>query len=777
MTINFVASFLAGLSLINPIFAINRTTISPWLFVMDDTGSMGNEITSVQNFLHNAVTNIESLGYFPEYYIYSQFDDPTISAARYEDSASFLSVVDATVASGGGDCPEYAFGGIKAALDLLDASSTTTQKGEMFLFTDAPEKDLDASTNADFTTIATLLAAKNVRLHTFYSVSNCGLDSQFYDLSVQTGGLFLIASSETFAGALTIMNDFIDGSDTTTLVRLILDGIPGVNMEVTVSIDASVECFRVQVGSSTTTDGILVITDASGDEFDLDEATDRIYTDSTEWVNICLDDTSLTDDAKYGEWTIESSYSVYGTSPYVIVYTTDAGIAFDFNLVDSVTLSSIGGFVVYSDGSYLRTLITLADSADASLLGSVNSISLIDADGASVTITEAVLVDGDTYYADFSHNAIVDLGIEYFYVTVLGTDIDGHTFTRTSESIYQIIDSGINVNIDCGSMGVERVWIPLNSNLECIVTVTVDDASEISSVELTFENDNSAIDSFVTIALSETTVDINSTTMSGTALLDISNIDGCSPDCTIDGEFMTVIVWASFGSLGSTNRVTNFDSQLLAFGSDSTDAPTKGPSEFPSKAPSHYPTQSPLWIEPCSTSPCSCAEDTLCDTCGTDGCEACIPGAFSLSADHPCTDCRTVFGTECNWCKNDIGCMACRSGYTRTYDDSEDLYFCVEDEPIEDPDPSVDEITYVECATDNCLGDTNDYCVDQRSNFCARCADGYWRKNNDYICVSCDIIPYCESCSPTQWGGCTSCESPYVLRWDSTFGYRRCLAP
>ena len=212
---------------------------------------------------------------------------------------------------------------------------------------------------------------------------------------------------------------------------------------------------------------------------------------------------------------------------------------------------------------------------------------------------------------------------------------------------------------------------------------------------------------------------------------------------------------------------------------DPTKTPTKEPTNYPSNSPSMAPTASPLWVNPCLNDPCTCDEDPLCSNCSLienncdiDGCEM---NSFKIDTNFPCSNCKQTFGIECNWCRNYIGCMACRYGYTRVYDSMENLYYCKETNPIEQPEPTIDELTYRQCQSNNCINETNEFCNNLQHWGCVECMEGYWRKSNDHICVSCYIIPYCLECNSQGWGGCKKCQLPYKLQWDPDFGYKRCL--
>ena len=96
-----------------------QTIIHPLAFVIDDTGS------SVKLFVQTLITEVEAVGETPEYFVLAQFVDPVHFDNSYSTSLSFISTLNSIVASGGGECPEYGFSGLEAALQFISASTQT----------------------------------------------------------------------------------------------------------------------------------------------------------------------------------------------------------------------------------------------------------------------------------------------------------------------------------------------------------------------------------------------------------------------------------------------------------------------------------------------------------------------------------------------------------------------------------------------------------------------------------------------------------------------------
>ena len=104
--------------------SVDACKSSPWLFVVDTSGSMGGDIAAVQNTIHRLIDDRKDTTSEPRLYVLSEFNDPDIGPVTTNtDSDAFLIAVNALHASGGGDCPEYAMAGILNAIPYADKNS------------------------------------------------------------------------------------------------------------------------------------------------------------------------------------------------------------------------------------------------------------------------------------------------------------------------------------------------------------------------------------------------------------------------------------------------------------------------------------------------------------------------------------------------------------------------------------------------------------------------------------------------------------------------------
>lgn len=129
-------SVVAGATTPNINFKVGGVKLA---FVVDDTGSMGSEITAVRDILNLFVTTLEGLAAtvpeitFPDTAIVTFKDDVTLRIVS-NDPDKLRTVISALSAVGGGDCPESS----NAA--LMEAGKLLVREGVAILFTDADSR-------------------------------------------------------------------------------------------------------------------------------------------------------------------------------------------------------------------------------------------------------------------------------------------------------------------------------------------------------------------------------------------------------------------------------------------------------------------------------------------------------------------------------------------------------------------------------------------------------------------------------------------------------------
>ncbi|KAM6971809.1 von Willebrand factor A domain-containing protein 7-like [Aplochiton taeniatus] len=107
-------------------------------FVIDTTGSMGDEIAEAKRVSFSIIDRKRGTQQEPSAYILVPFNDPEFGPLiKTTDADIFKQRINELTAKGGGDIPELCLSGLQLALTAAPPSS------EIFVFTDAPAKDAE----------------------------------------------------------------------------------------------------------------------------------------------------------------------------------------------------------------------------------------------------------------------------------------------------------------------------------------------------------------------------------------------------------------------------------------------------------------------------------------------------------------------------------------------------------------------------------------------------------------------------------------------------------
>ena len=127
--------------------------------------------------------------------------------------------------------------------------------------------------------------------------------------------------------------------------------------------------------------------------------------------------------------------------------------------------------------------------------------------------------------------------------------------------------------------------------------------------------------------------------------------------------------------------------------------------------------------------------------------------------------CSEVFGNDCMHCSNFIGCQQCDGDSKRKRDDYCDgLYYC-------QPYFGTEYDGIDEC-TNKCLGspcecwEVNNCQVCHDYPGCEQCDNGYFLKDRDHQCESCQEVFGNECLFCADYIGCQQCTAGYSLQFD-----------
>lgn len=167
---------------------------------IDDTGSMGPVIGSVNVAVSTIVSSLKGTPDEPDKYLFERFGDPSVGPGIvFTDATSFLAAIAAISPSGGGDCPELSMSGAYNAVAAADNDS------RLFIFTDASSKDA-----GQMSAVANLAVQKRITVTTALSGSCSPYDPTYFELARRTGGqVFVTTHNETGANIAKLMRPFV----------------------------------------------------------------------------------------------------------------------------------------------------------------------------------------------------------------------------------------------------------------------------------------------------------------------------------------------------------------------------------------------------------------------------------------------------------------------------------------------------------------------------------------------------------------------------------------
>lgn len=216
--------------------------------IIDDTGSMGPEISGVKSAAAEIVNFVESNpDVVPTDFLLERYGDPDVGEPFITKSASaLLTAVNAISPFGGGDCPEL------AQEALFRAVNGGEVRSQLFFFSDASSKDSSKS--------GKVLSAANKKktVINYILTGSCSpVDPAYVTVAQGTGGqVFLIFPSETnrifsliepaLRGdlePLLIVKDVHDGTPKEYVVP-VDSTVTGVTFSVSSDVLSSVQIFR-----------------------------------------------------------------------------------------------------------------------------------------------------------------------------------------------------------------------------------------------------------------------------------------------------------------------------------------------------------------------------------------------------------------------------------------------------------------------------------------------------------------------------------------------------
>eukprot|EP00047_Mylnosiga_fluctuans_P024832 m.171480 g.171480 ORF g.171480 m.171480 type:complete len:956 (-) comp9936_c0_seq1:86-2953(-) len=183
-------------------------------YIIDTTGSMSDDIASVQGYIRTLTVNRPASAPTVARFGMTLFNDPSPPITSfYSDASSFLTALSLLTVSGGDDCPELLFGGI------LSASQADVNGAQLFVFTDADGKDAYLSATAAASVLSKSQTVK------FLLPGSCtsrrrAVDVAITNFATVTGSTVLRTSPSTLGTALAIVDTSLQ-LDSATLFAIV----------------------------------------------------------------------------------------------------------------------------------------------------------------------------------------------------------------------------------------------------------------------------------------------------------------------------------------------------------------------------------------------------------------------------------------------------------------------------------------------------------------------------------------------------------------------------
>jgi von Willebrand factor A domain-containing protein 7 len=256
-------------------------------FVVDDTGSMGPEISGVRAAISRVVNLLAgSPERKPDEWLLERFGDPDVGTPFVTpDASALLAAANALQAAGGGDCPELSQTGLLRSVEAALPQST------LFFYSDASAKDSGLARTV-------VRRAQDRRTRIIYALTgSCSpIDPAYVLGAAETGGQLFVLSSSEIDDLFALIEPQLTGDLATVLRRS--GAFAGTPVTDTFPVDGTMATLLVSVTSDVK--GPVVVRRPSGAVANAaDPDVERLELSGGTVVRI--------DAPEVGEWSVELS--------------------------------------------------------------------------------------------------------------------------------------------------------------------------------------------------------------------------------------------------------------------------------------------------------------------------------------------------------------------------------------------------------------------------------------------------------------------------------------
>ncbi|XP_019616173.1 PREDICTED: von Willebrand factor A domain-containing protein 7-like isoform X2 [Branchiostoma belcheri] len=493
--------------------------------VMDDTGSMSNDIAAAKSvsieIIQRAVANPFDK---PYNYVLVPFNDPMSDAGPMtitRDSTVYTAAINALNAHGGGDCPELSMTGLELALQ------NTLPKSKIYLFTDADPKDSDKMPD-----VLSLLRQKKSTI-TFLLTGSCSrkrrdlhgrlkraVSGNPYDvIAEESGGKVFDITKDEVAEVSEVIALEVNGAPVTVMIKSVSESGPR-DHEIAVD-DTLLEMVITLTGSTATPVFQLYTPSGATQVFGTADAQVVIETDRYKVLK-------LTSPAA-GTWVLRLADS----QGYDIEVTGKSVLDFSTEFLDPGTGFLIDGRPVA--GSEYRLVVS---GRGLENVGNVTSATLLDQSGA---VLSRIYLHTSSGRGEPVYTATILPPSQPFRISVEGIDQRNNTFTRLLTTLIE--SQSFRLDLAAGNKdplypgGSSRVgFVLVNEGAEDTFQLTVSDdvglVTGVSPTSVTLATGTN-VTGYVTFSAA-------TSVSPGTASTAILTAQGSSGSSTAPSNFITV---------------------------------------------------------------------------------------------------------------------------------------------------------------------------------------------------------------------------------------------
>lgn len=406
-------------------------------FVIDDTGSMGEEIGGVKSQIAQVVNVVrDDPNKRPEGWLLVRFGDPDVGQPFVTDDAeALLNAVNALTPRGGGDCPELSQEALRRAIGAGSSGS------RLYLYTDASAKDSSLRN-----TVISEAQKKSVRLTNVLTGTCSPIDEAYVRGTAETGGQLFFINQFEIPKLFDLLKPQLAGDLVTVLTaKGTLTGPP---IQLNVPVDSTLRTLIVSVSIDTKTS--VVLRRPTGDPVNASDADARI-------THLTSGDILTIERPVSGAWRVELA----GSGNYSIV--AEGNSPLDFHRFDFVAPNDDlhGGFFPLPG----QPLVGAPVVGQAAIFGPFASAAFKLVTESGATIADIPLSRNFLNAVADDFVGVFNLPRVPFRIVATGTDLSGVLFQRQFATVYRAQVVGVEVAPGAG----DRVSAGRNNSFDFVI--------------------------------------------------------------------------------------------------------------------------------------------------------------------------------------------------------------------------------------------------------------------------------------------------------------------